>query len=177
MEQQGEALRAQWLAQADAMRAQLAGPGIASREDLKAHSGIDFLRAIGAGKFPQPPIAVLLDFVPIEVEPGRMVFQGTPKPEHYNPIGSVHGGYIATLLDSAVACAIHSMLPVGKGYTTLELKLNFVRALTVNSGPVRAEGKVIHVGGQTGIAEGRLVDADGKLYAYASTTCLVFAIP
>jgi uncharacterized protein (TIGR00369 family) len=177
MEKQGDALREEWMAQAEAMHANLAGPGVATRADLKAHSGIEFLQAIGAGRFPQAPIAVLLDFVPIEVEPGRMVFQGTPKPEHYNPIGSVHGGYIATLLDSAVACAVHSLLPAGKGYTTLELKLNFVRAVTAQTGPVRAEGKAIHVGGQTGIAEGRLYDADGKLYAYASTTCLLFPIP
>jgi len=107
MEDKGKTVRELWLAKEQAMRANLAGPGVASRDDLKSHSGMEFLQAIGAGKFPQAPIAVLLDFVPIEVEPGRIVFQGTPKPEHYNPIGSVHGGYIATLLDSAVGCAIH----------------------------------------------------------------------
>ncbi|HEY5802035.1 MAG TPA: PaaI family thioesterase [Burkholderiaceae bacterium] len=169
-------LRTRWQAQEDAMRSNLAAPGVVSREQMRELSGLDFLNAIAAGKLPPAPIGALLDFVPIEAEAGRIVFQGTPKPEHYNPLGTIHGGYIATLLDSAVACAIHSMLPAGKAYTTLELKLNFVRGLTDKVGPVRAEGKIINVGGQVGIAEGRLTDADGKLYAYATTTCLIFAI-
>jgi uncharacterized protein (TIGR00369 family) len=118
-----------------------------------------------------------MDFVPIEGEPGRIVFQGTPGRQHYNPIGSVHGGYFCTLLDSAVGCAVQSMLPKGMGYTTLELKVNLIRALTDKTGPVRAEGKVIQVGGRVGIAEGRIIDADGKLYAHASTTCLIFPLP
>jgi uncharacterized protein (TIGR00369 family) len=92
-------------------------------------------------------------------------------------MGSVHGGYICTLLDSAVGCAVHSTLPPGKGFTTLELKVNMVRALTPKTGPVRAEGKVIHVGRQTGISEGRLTDSSGKLLAWASTTCLIFDLP
>ena len=166
----------QWQADEAAMRATLGPIGVATIDQMRTRSGIQFLEAIGTGELPQVPIAELLDFVPIEYELGRMVFQGTPGPQHYNPLGSVHGGYAATLLDSCVGCAIHSMLPAGKGYTTLELKINFIRPLTDKTGPVRAEGKVIHVGGQTGIAEGRITDVNGKLYAFATTTCLIFGI-
>ena len=108
-------------------------------------------------------IADLIDFVPILAEPGRMVFQGKPGPKHDNPIGTGHGGYAATLLDSCRGCAIHTMLPADKGYTTLELKIIYVRALTDRTGPVRAEG--------------RITDVQGRLYAFATTTCLIFAIP
>jgi uncharacterized protein (TIGR00369 family) len=122
-------------------------------------------------------IGKTLGFFPVEGEPGRIVFQGTPAREHYNPLGSVHGGYFCTLLDSAVGCAVQSMLPKGFGYTTLEIKVNLIRAMTDKTGPVRAEGKVIQVGKQVGTAEGRIVDANGKVYAHATTTCLVFALP
>jgi uncharacterized protein (TIGR00369 family) len=128
------------------------------------------------GTLPAPPIAHSLDFLLVEVEQGRAVFQGTPKFDFYNPIGSIHGGWIATLLDSCVGCAVHSALPAGKGYTTLELKVNYVRALSHDSGPVRAEGRVIHLGGRVATAEGRLVDPAGRLYAHASTTCLVLEL-
>lgn len=168
--------RQQWLDEAAARRATLAPPGVADREALRAHSGIDFLKAIGSGALPPAPIAELLGITPIEVEPGRAVFQGSPAFEHYNPSGAVHGGYAAALLDTAVGCAIHTLLPAGKGFTTLELKINYIRAMTVHTGPVRAEGKVITLGGQVGIAEGRITDSAGKLLAFATTTCLVFAI-
>jgi uncharacterized protein (TIGR00369 family) len=166
----------EWQADEAAVRPSLLPAGVASKEQLRTRSGVEFLLGIMRGELPPAPIAELLDFVPVKVEPGLMVFQGTPGPQHYNPLGSVHGGYAATLLDSCVGCAIHSMLPAGKGYTTLELKINFVRALTDKSGPIRAEGKVIHLGGQVATAEGRIVDSQGKLYAHATTTCLVFAI-
>lgn len=168
--------RKMWEAEAAELRAKLGEPGIADREAMRTHSGIDFLNGIMQGEFPPAPIADLLDVVGIEATPGRVVFQGTPGWKHYNPAGTVHGGYTATLLDTAVACAIHSMLPAGKAYTTLELKVNFVRAMTKDTGPVRAEGKVVNVGGQVGIAEGRIMDADGKLLAFATTTCLIFAV-
>ena len=132
---------------------------------------------LSAGPPPRPPIGDTLDFMPIKIERGLAVFQGRPQTKHYNPMGSVHGGWFATLLDSAVGCAVHSTLPAGKGYTTLELKLNIVRALTDAVPLVRAEGRVIHVGRQLATAEGRLVGADGKLYAHATTTCLVFDRP
>ena len=166
----------QWQQDEAAMRRTISQPGVATRDQLRERSGLEFLQAIGRGELPSPPIGKLMDFIPIEVEPGRVVFQGMPGPQHYNPLGMVHGGYAATLLDSCVGCAVHSLLPAGKGYTTLELKVNFIRALTDKVGPVRAEGKVITLGGQVGIAEGRLTDSNGKLYAHATTTCLVFAI-
>ena len=165
-----------WLDEEAAMRAALGTPGVATREQLRERSGLDFLGAIGSGELPPPPINELMGIVPISVEPGRAVFQGTPGKQHYNPSGSVHGGYAATMLDTAVGCAIHTMLPAGKGFTTLELKINYIRAMTEQTGPVRAEGTVITVGGQVGIAEGRITDASGKLYAFATTTCLVFPI-
>ena len=139
--------------------------------------GIELLRRMLAGQLPTPPMAQTLDFLLVEVEPGFAVFQGRPGPKHYNPLGTVHGGWFATLLDSAVGCAVHAAMPAGKAYTTLELKVNLVRALTDRVPLVRAEGRTIHVGAQTAIAEGRLVGPDGKLYAHASTTCLVFDIP
>src|SRR5471032_793218 len=108
----------QWLADEAAVRAKLAAPGVATREQLSSRSGADFLAAIGAGELPPPPIGATLDFVPISAEQGVAIFQGTPGPQHYNPSGAVHGGYAATLLDSAVGCAVHSMLPQGKGFTT-----------------------------------------------------------
>jgi uncharacterized protein (TIGR00369 family) len=166
-----------WLNEAEERSAKLAPPGVAGREALAGRSGNDFLAGISNGELPAPPIGVLIGMTPISAVDGVAVFQGTPGAEHYNPMGSVHGGYAATLLDTAVGCAIHSMLPSGKGYTTLELKVNYVRAMTAKTGPVRAEGKVVHVGGQTAIAEGRLTDAAGKLLAFATTTCLVFDMP
>jgi len=166
-----------WQEKEAAVRAKLAEPGVATLEQLKAGSGMEFLQKIWDGELPSVPIGQLMGFVPIEGEPGRIVFQGTPGPQHYNPLGSVHGGYFCTLLDSAVGCAVQSMLPKGTGYTTLELKVNLIRALTDKTGPVRAEGKVIQVGGRVGIAEGRITDAEGKLYAHATTTCLIFPLP
>ena len=130
-----------------------------------------------AGEVPGPLIGATLSFLPVEVGFGRAVFQGRPKLEHYNPIGTVHGGWISTLLDSCVGCAVHSTLPVGKAYTTAELKVNFVRAVTTKVPLVRAIGTVIHVGGRMATAEGRLVGPDGKLYAHASTTCFIFDAP
>ncbi len=167
---------AQWREQETAVRATLAQPGIIDREKMRTMSGLEVFAAIGRGELPAPPIGRLLGFVVIEFEKGRIVFQGTPRLEHYNPLGVVHGGYAATLLDSCVGCAVHTMLPAGKGYTTLELKVNYIRAMTDQTGPVRAEGKVISVGNQAGVAEGRLTDASGKLLAFATTTCLIFPI-
>lgn len=140
-------------------------------------SGLEVFEAIFAGELPAPPMGVTLDFVPIRMEPGLAVFQGRPMRRHYNPLGTVHGGWFATLLDSAVGCAVHSTLPAGKGYTTLEIKVNLVRSLTDSVPLVRAEGKVIHTGRQVAMAQGRIVGPDGKLYAHATTTCMVFDYP
>lgn len=168
---------AQWKSREEEVRSKLAPAGVARLEQLKEFSGMEFLERIWNGDLPSAPIGHTLDFVPVEGEPGRIVFQGTPGRQHYNPLGSVHGGYFCTLLDSAVGCAVQSMLPKGMGYTTLELKVNLIRALTDKTGPVRAEGKVIQVGGRVGVAEGRIIDVDGKVYAHATTTCLVFPLP
>jgi uncharacterized protein (TIGR00369 family) len=152
-------------------------PAVVSRETLRALSGVEFMKGLGEGRFPRPPIAALLGFRPIEVEEGMVTFGATPGFDHLNPLGIVHGGYVATLLDSCMGCAVHSRLKPGQGYTTLELKVNFIRAVSPETGPVRAEGKVIHVGGQTATAEGRLIDESGRLLAHATTTCLIFRLP
>jgi uncharacterized protein (TIGR00369 family) len=139
----------------------------------KAISGIDFLKALQSGELPQPPFAVLLGISITEVIEGRVVFTAEPSEYHYNPLGTVHGGIIATLLDSALGCSVQSMLPAGASYTTLELKVNFLRPVTTDTGTIYAEGKIIYVGGRIATAEGRLTDATGKLYAHATTTCII----
>jgi uncharacterized protein (TIGR00369 family) len=148
--------------------------GVVSRDVLMSYDGIGFLKALIAGELPAPPIAETLGFTLVEAEPGRAVFAGTPQYRHYNPIGTVHAGFAATLLDSAVACAVHTTLKQGEAYTTLELKLNLVRAITEETGLVRAEGRVLHRGRTVATAEGYLKDKAGKLYAHATTTCVIF---
>ena len=139
----------------------------------RAMAGIDFLRAIRDGDLPPPPIAVLLGFRLAQVEPGLAVFECTPGEQHYNLIGVAHGGLAMTLLDSAMGCCIHTHMPMGSGYTTLEAKSNLVRGITKETGLVRAIGKLVHLGSRIATAEGRLEDASGKLYAHATTTCIV----
>ncbi len=148
--------------------------GVVSPEVLASYDGLGFLRAIIDGVLPQPPISEILGFHLIEAEPGRAVFEGLPELRHYNPIGTVHGGFAATLLDSALGCAIFSTLNKGDGWTTLELKFNLVRPLTKDTGPVRAEGRIVHRGRTVATSEGDLKDGAGKLYAHATTTCMIF---
>lgn len=143
------------------------------REGIATLSGLDFLTKFAKGGLPRAPIGALMDFTIAEVEPGRVVFVAEPAEYHYNPIGVVHGGLAATLLDTSMSCAVHSMLPAGVGYTTLEIKVNFVRALTVDTGTIRCEGNVIHMGSRTATARGAIVDLAGKLYAHGTTTCIV----
>ncbi|MGH2484387.1 MAG: PaaI family thioesterase [Ktedonobacterales bacterium] len=145
----------------------------AAAEFGRTMSGLDYLRAIAAGNAPQPPIANTLGMRLAEIEDGRAVFTLEPAEYHYNPIGSVHGGIAATLLDSAMGCAVNTRLPLGTGYTTLELKVNYIRPLVIGIGVVRCVGTIIHVGGRVATAEGRIVDANGKLYAHGTTTCLI----
>jgi uncharacterized protein (TIGR00369 family) len=145
-----------------------------SPEILKSYDGLGFLNAIAAGTLPQPPISDLMGFHLVEVEPGRAVFEGVPGLRHYNPIGSVHAGFAATLLDSALGCAIFTTLAKGEAWTTLELKLNFVRPISQDTGTVEAEGRIIHRGRTVATAEGTVKDRAGKLYAHASTTCMIF---
>ena len=139
---------------------------------VRGRSGLEALRAMVRGELPPPPIAELLRMRLVEVEPSRAVFEFPPSEYEYSPLGTVHGGILTVLLDSAMGCAFHTTLPEGVSYTTLELKVNFVRPVTVASGPLRAEGRVVHAGRTVGTAEARLVDANGQLYAHATCTMI-----
>jgi uncharacterized protein (TIGR00369 family) len=154
-----------------------AGAGLANQADLAGLTGLQQMQALLDGRLPYPHITDTMDFSLVEIGEGRAVFQGQPQLKHYNPLGTVHGGWYATLLDSAVGCAVHTVMPVGRAYTTAELSVNIVRAASHQSGPLRAIGTVVHAGRQLATAEGRIVGADGKLYAHATTTCLVFEVP
>jgi uncharacterized protein (TIGR00369 family) len=167
---------ARWQAEEAAVRDRSgsAGTGLVRPEQMAGRPGIALFDAMLAGEVPRAPIGDTLDFALIEAAPGRAVFQGRPHERFYNPMGSVHGGWFATLLDSALGCAVHSALPPGKAYTTLELKINLVRTLTTDVPLVRAVGQVVHQGNQIATAEARLTGPDGSLYAHGSTTCLVF---
>lgn len=140
----------------------------------KTMGGLEFLRAALRGEQPLPPMMALLGFEPVEVEEGRAVFACVPAEYHYNPIGTAHGGLACTLADTAMGCAVHSTLPEGAGYTTLELKVNFLHPITSGTGRLVCEGTTIHVGGRTAIAEARLTDEAGILYAHATATCMIF---
>jgi uncharacterized protein (TIGR00369 family) len=148
--------------------------GLVPPEIAATMSGLELLQGMIAGHFPRPPIMQLIGFHLAEVERGRAVFESTPGFQHYNPLGSVHGGYAAILLDSCMGCAVHTTLPKGTGYITLEFKVSFVRAITADTGSVRAEGKVLSGGRRAATAEGQLTDLSGRLLAHATTTCLIF---
>ena len=148
--------------------------GVVSRETLVAGDGLSFLRGIIDGTQPAPPFAEAMDFDLVEAEEGRVVFTGIPSARFFNPLGTVHGGWTATILDSAMACAAHSTLKPGEGYTTLEMKLNYVRPVMPESGKLRCEGRLIHRGGSVITSEGKLVDGRGKLLAHGTETCMVF---
>lgn len=148
-------------------------PGIASPEITATLSGLEFMRRICDGRLPQAPLVLTLGCHMTEAEEGSTVFEGTPSASHYNPVGSVHGGWFGTMLDSCMGCAVHTTLDAGEAYTTVEYKVNLVRALYVDSGPVRAEGRVVHRGRRIATAEGRLIDQNGKLLAHGTTTCMI----
>lgn len=150
------------------------GPGVARAEQIAGKTGLEVMQAMLNGDIPYAAIAKTLDFTIIEVSPGVAIFQGTPLAQHLNPLGTIHGGWVATLLDSALGCSVHTMMPPGRAYTTAELGVNYVKAVTPKVQRVRAEGRVIHCGRQLATAEARLVGPDGTLYAHATTTCLVF---
>jgi len=170
-----DATLAAWRAVYDRKRPQ--EYGLATREQAAGKSGLEMFQAMLAGELPAPPISQTLDFILVEAEHGRAVFQGRPALAHYNPMGIVHGGWFATLLDSALGCAVASTLPAGKTYTTAELKVNIVRPLSDKVPFVRAEGRIIHGGNRMATADARLTGADGKLYAHGSTTCFIFDGP
>ncbi|SFF66184.1 uncharacterized domain 1-containing protein [Actinacidiphila alni] len=140
-------------------------------------AGLDFLRACLDGTYPAPPIMKLVDGTLEEVGPGRAVFALEPGEDHYNPIGTVHGGVISTLLDSAAGCAVHSTLEAGTGYTSLDLAIKFLRPVTVETGKIRAVGAVLNRGRRTALAEARLYDAEDRLLAHATSSCLIFQAP
>lgn len=153
------------------------GPGVARPEQVAGLTGLQMMQAMLRGEIPYAAIAKTLDFLILEVAEGKAVFQGSPGPAHLNPMGGIHGGWYATLLDSALGCAVHTMMPVGRGYTTAELGVNLVKAINPAKTPrVRAIGTVVHCGRQLATAEARIVGPDGTLYAYATTTCLVFEL-
>jgi uncharacterized protein (TIGR00369 family) len=153
------------------------GPGLARPEQIAGKTGLEMMLAMLNGEIPYAAIAKTLDFTLLSVGSGVAVFQGTPLPRHLNPLGTIHGGWVATLLDSALGCSVHTMMPAGRAYTTAELSVNYVKGLTPKVQRVRAEGKVIHCGRQLATAEARLLGPDGTLYAHATTTCLVFEVP
>jgi uncharacterized protein (TIGR00369 family) len=145
-------------------------------EAVATMSGLDFIRAIMNGAHPPPAMATLMGFAIVEADEGRVVFSGVPTERHLNPMGVVHGGYAATLLDSCMTCAIQSTLKPGFATTTLDISVRYTKAATPRSGALRAEGKTVHVGKQFGTAEGRLTDGQGRVIAHATTSCLIFPL-
>ena len=176
-----EETSAQWIAEERQVRERMfAGGGkggVATPQQIAGLTGLEIWQNILCGKLPYPNISDTLDFAVVEASEGRVVFQGVPQVKHLNPMGTVHGGWYATLLDSALGCAVHTMLPAGRTYTTAELGVNLVRGASLKGGPLRAIGTVIHCGRQLATAEARIVGPDAKLYAHATTTCLVFEMP
>ena len=148
--------------------------GVVPPEVLTSYDGLDFLKAIIDGTLPNPPISETLGFHLTEADFGRAVFEATPEFKHYNPIGTVHGGFAATLLDSALGCAVFTTLKRGDTWTTLEMKYNLVRRLTKDTGPVRTEGRIVHRGRTVATSEGDIKDREGKIYAHATTTTMIF---
>ena len=168
-----------WLAREREVNEKLAagaGCGVARPEQVAGRNGLQTLQAMLRGELPYPPIARTLSFQLLEVGEGSAVFQGAPGPDHLNPMGGIHGGWYATLLDSALGCSVHTLMPPGRGYTTAELGINLVRAIGSKVQRVRAEAKVVHCGRQLATAEARLYGPDGTLYAHGTTTCLVFEL-
>jgi uncharacterized protein (TIGR00369 family) len=150
--------------------------GVVPVEAFKSKTGLEVLRGILAGDLPAPPIADVLPFVLTEASAGRAVFEGQPSTRLLNPMGAVHGGFAMTMLDSAMTCAVISVLDPGEGCTTIETKVNFVRPLMPSTGSVRAEAELIHAGSRVATAEGRLVDGAGRIYAHGTSTCLRFPL-
>lgn len=148
-------------------------PMIAAAAAASGLSGLEFLRAIGDGTLPPPPIAVLMGFHPVEVAEGLVVFEGTPDESVYNPIGMVHGGYVCTLADTVAACAVHTTLPAGVGYTSIDLNVSYTRRITSASGTLRAVGTVVKPGRRVAFSRAEIFDAAGKVVASAASSCLI----
>jgi uncharacterized protein (TIGR00369 family) len=169
-----------WINEAHNLKARLlaggGAQGVATRELVEGLTGLEIMQTVLDGKLPFASIAQTLDYMLVRVAEGEAVFQGIPNIGHLNPMGTVHGGWYGTLLDSAMGCAVHTTMPIGRGYTTAEYSVNMVRGVKVGE-VYRTVGKVLHSGKQLATAEAKIVDAQGKLYAHASTTCLVFELP
>lgn len=150
-------------------------PNVLPAEALRSLSGLEQLRAIVGGTLPMPTMAVSLAFRLATASDGEAVFVGTPDERFMNPLGSIHGGWAATMLDSALGCAVHSTLAPGERYTTLEIKVNFARTIMPGLGELTARGSILTRGRRIATAEARLTDAAGKIYAHGTTTCMVFA--
>jgi uncharacterized protein (TIGR00369 family) len=153
------------------------GFGVVPVSVLAAMPGLEFVRGVFDGTLPQPPIMQTIAPFDCMADPGHIVLHSVPGLRHYNPIGSVHGGYAATLLDSAMGLAVHSLCPQGIGYTTLEFKVSFIKGMSMETGVVRTEGKTLSFGRRAATAEARITDGNGRLLAHATTTCLVFELP
>jgi uncharacterized protein (TIGR00369 family) len=147
--------------------------GVVTREVLLSEPGLAFLQGIVEGRHPSPPFAASTGIRIVEVAEGRVVFVGTPTDGFFNPLGTIHGGWTAGILDSAMGCAVHSTLAAGQGYTTVEMKLNYVRPILPSAGQLRCEATVIHRGGTLATSDGRLFDASGKLLAHGTETCMI----
>lgn len=152
-------------------------PGLARKEQIAGKSGLEILNAMMSGLLPYPPMNETMNMTLLEAAVGSAVFQGIPLLQHFNPLGTVHGGWFATLLDSALGCTVQSTLPAGRTYTTVELSINIVRAASHKTGPLRAMATIVHSGRQMATAEARVEDETGILYAHATTTCLIFDNP
>ena len=150
--------------------------GVVPLKEVLGQPGVEFLKGISAGRYPMPPMAAVIPIAPVAVEVGRVVFRAVPDERFYNPIGSVHGGYASTLLDTAMGCAVHSTLDAGQGYTSLEIKIAFHKPITRQTGELRIEGRMLSRGARVGSAEGRLTDSAGELIASGTTTCLIFPV-
>jgi uncharacterized protein (TIGR00369 family) len=150
------------------------GAGVAHPTEVMNLSGLEMMQYMLQGRLPYPAMGKTLDFQLFQIEDGRAIFQGAPSELHLNPMGTTHGGWFASILDSAMGCAVHSKMPVGRAYTTAELSINLVRAITPKVKRLRAIGTVVHCGRQLATTEGRLIGPDGTLYAHATSTCLVF---
>ena len=167
----------QWLDQESLVLRTMLPHGVTPLDEVRPRTGLELIQGMLHGQTRPAPFSKLLDFCLVEADTGHVAFQGAPRAEFFNPMGTVHGGWFATLLDSAMGCAVHTLLPAGRGYTTSGLTVNLVKALTPKVQRVRAIGKVLHGGRQLASAEASLVGPDGTLYAHAIATCLIFDLP
>ncbi len=170
-------ITAEWLAIEAATRSRLAGKaGVATPQQAAGKTGLEKMQAQLRGDAPYPHMADTMDFFMVDIAFGEATFQGTPQLKHFNPMGGIHGGWFATIMDSAFGCAVISALPVDYGFTTAELSLNIVRGATDKTGPMRAIAKVLHCGRQLATVEAKIVDVSGKLYAHGTSTCMLFPV-